>query len=80
MPVPLRPTSWVEVTLPELIWIACLHKETGLSLGTDLALQLSAAALKVAPDYPKWFATASDYSLGGIETEEGERRQAARSP
>lgn len=35
-----KETSYVQVIIPEIMWMALLHKKFGLQLGTHLALQL----------------------------------------
>jgi len=59
----LAETPWVKVTIPEIIWIALLHRQASLRSGTDLALKLAKTAREAAPDSTKWFAATSDYSV-----------------
>jgi hypothetical protein len=43
--LPLRETSWVERTMPELLWIGLLQEVHGLAYGVDLSLALAEAAI-----------------------------------
>lgn len=57
----LKETPWVDVTLPELVWIACLNHEWGFAKGAALAVALSAAAREAAMESTDWFASVSSY-------------------
>jgi len=59
---PLLETSWIEVTIPELLWISCLHDAEGLKRGTEYAIKLAKAALEAHPSSKTWFAAATSYS------------------
>lgn len=58
----MRETPWLD-TLPELVWIACLHDAVGLARGTAVAAALGKAATEANSDTRVCFAAASAYSL-----------------
>jgi hypothetical protein len=68
---PLRETPWIDVTMPELIWIACLIYSEGVFHGTDLALALSKGAHEIRSDSPRLFAGVSSFKK--LSAEEKER-------
>src|SRR5262249_48792186 len=62
----LTEASWVKVTLPETIWIACLHWFKG-ARGPELAHSLAAAALEARAVHQKAFVAVSDYTALSTE-------------
>lgn len=56
-----KETSWVKLTIPELIWIAMLNYRYGYQQGADLSLSL-AKATKEATGKVEWYATLSSFS------------------
>lgn len=67
---PFRETPWVNVTMVELFWIACLHDESGLIQGASLAAALSKAAMDQRPprNLPCYAAASSFTNLSSTET------------
>lgn len=55
-------TSWIKLTIPELIWIALLNYRCGYKEGTDLSLSL-AKATKEATGKIEWYAPLSSFSI-----------------
>jgi hypothetical protein len=71
----LAETPWVDGTLPELFWIAWVHKKAGFARGTELAANLSMAAAKSHPSGLACFASNSSYeALCADEKKEVVRR------
>ncbi len=61
---PIQDLSWVDSTLPELLWLGLLNNSYGLKQGAALALSLANAAVAVSASTRKrWYAPASAYSL-----------------
>lgn len=60
--------SWVDSTLPELIWIGLLEHAHGLKQAADLVISLAQAAVEVG-NHPqkRWYAPATAYSLLSVE-------------
>lgn len=56
----LNETPWRQ-TLPELIWLACLHSGYGYARGTALAVALARAADQVHPEPPELFGPISKF-------------------
>lgn len=54
-------TSWIKLSIPELVWIALLNNRYGYQQGADLALSL-ARATKEATGKIEWYATLSSFS------------------
>lgn len=63
--LPLRETSWVKQTMPELLWIGLLQEIHGLAYGVDLSLALAEAAIQAKPNAPNslWFTDTSSYAM-----------------
>jgi len=56
-----KETSWVKLSLPELIWIALINYRYGHKYGADLSLSL-AKATKEASGKIEWYAPISSFS------------------
>ncbi len=56
-----KETSWVKLSIPELIWIALLNYRCGYKEGADLSLSL-AKATKEATGKIEWYAPLSSFS------------------
>jgi hypothetical protein len=54
-------TSWIKLTIPELVWIALLNYRYGYQEGASLSLSL-AKAVKEATAKTEWFAPMSSFS------------------
>lgn len=50
--LPLRETSWVKLTMPELLWIGLLQEAHNLAYGVDLSLALAEAAIRAKSGAP----------------------------
>jgi hypothetical protein len=58
---PLKETSWVKQSLPELLWIALLNYRYGYVQGADLSLSLAKAVKKITGKN-EWYAPMSSFS------------------
>ncbi len=67
---PLRETSWAKVTMPELLWIACLNDSLGPARAATVAVAVSKAALEQHPKSKTWFASISSYAQLDREAQE----------
>ncbi len=56
-----KETSWVKLSVPELVWIALLNYRYGFKEGADLSLSL-AKATKEATGKIEWYAPMSSFS------------------
>ena len=56
-----KETSWVKLSIPELIWVALLNYRCGYKEGADLSLSLAKAA-KEATGKIEWYAPLSSFS------------------
>lgn len=58
----LQEVKWVEVPLPELLWLALLNHRHGLRRGAELAVEAArAAAAALRPTKKVWFGVISTY-------------------
>jgi hypothetical protein len=64
-----KETSYVQVIIPEIIWMAFLHKQFGLQLGTHLALQLVTVTSNISST-TKCFSFISSFELLTAEQKE----------
>ena len=56
--------SWVDCTLPELLWLGLLNDQYGLKKGANLGLSLAkTAAAATEKKVKRWYALTSAYSL-----------------
>jgi hypothetical protein len=62
--LPLRETSWVKQTLPELLWLGLLQGTYDMRRAVVLSLSLAEAAAQVKPSTSNllWFAATSSYA------------------
>lgn len=61
---PFHDLSWVNCTLPELLWLGLLNNRYGLKRGSDLGLSLAKAAAEAnVHSIGRWYAPTSAYSL-----------------
>ncbi len=62
MTSPLREVSWIDLILPELVWLALLNDRYGWGKGAELAASLVSASSKACTDSTKpWFAPISEF-------------------
>ena len=60
---PFHDLSWVDCTLPELLWLGLLNNRYGLKRGSDLGLSLAKAAAEASVhSIGRWYAPTSAYS------------------
>lgn len=64
-----KETSYVQIIIPEIIWMALLHKKFGLQLGTHLALQLVTVISNISPS-KRCFSFISSFELLTAEEKE----------
>jgi hypothetical protein len=61
---PLQEVKWIDVPLPELLWLALLNHRHGPERGAELALAMAKAGMDVlANEERTWFAPASAYTM-----------------
>ena len=60
----LTEISWLDLLLPELLWIGLFNEKYGYVVGAEVALALPRAAMEVTQKNPRntWFVTVSSYS------------------
>lgn len=64
-----KETSWIKLSVPELIWIALINYQYGYKDGADLSLSL-AKATKEATGKVEWYAPISSFSSLSKEQKE----------
>ena len=60
---PLHEVSWIKTILPELLWIALIHKLHGDRRAVEIITTFTRSARSTQSDFArKWFAATSDYT------------------
>jgi hypothetical protein len=61
---PLQEVKWIDVPLPELLWLALLNHRHGLERGAELALTMARSGMDaLASGERRWFAPTSAYGI-----------------